>query len=95
MDKKKLKIELTELFMAKADWNRCFYGIIKRAMDVDGNQFVYSRIKVNQGFIYASATNQKDLGANLDEIVLMVLDKGLHDNNSITSVIANNVFFLN
>lgn len=34
--KKESKLQITEIFMAKADWKRCFYGIIKRENDKKG-----------------------------------------------------------
>ena len=77
-----MNLEITELFMAKAGkhgWNRCFHGTIKRDIDEDGHPIVYGKIKVLDGFICAQAEDQWILGDMLDEIVLMVLDKGLHD----------------
>lgn len=74
-------IEITELFMAKAGkkgWDRCFHGTIKRDVDEDGNPVVYGKIKVNDGYIIAKATDQWILGEILDEMVLMVLDLGIH-----------------
>jgi hypothetical protein len=78
---KPLKIELTELFMAKAGkrgWDRCFHGTIKRDVDEYGNPVVYGKIKVNDGYIIASAEDQWELGAKLDAIVLLVLDFNLN-----------------
>jgi len=69
--KKKLNIELTELFMAKAGkngWDNCFYGTIRR-----GDGIVWGNIKVNDGFIIASAKDQWELGEKLDELVLVNL----------------------
>ena len=67
--------------MAKAGkqgWDRCFHGSIKRETCADGNPVVYGRIKVNDGYIYAMASDQWVLGDRLDEMVLMVLNYGLH-----------------
>lgn len=98
MKDKKSGIELTELFMGKAGktgWDRCFHGIIKRETDADGNPVVIGRIKVGDGFILAQAANQYALGERLDELVLMVLDYGLHDNDDISLMMVGTNFYLN
>ena len=82
--RKKDKIEITEIFMAKAGkgnagFDRCFHGIIKRGVDLNGNPFVYGKIKVNDGFICARASDQWELGEKLDEMVLLILDYDLHN----------------
>jgi hypothetical protein len=88
MRKKKINIELKELFMAQADRYRCYYGTIHRETDADGNSVVYGKIKVGDGYIITSAKDQWELGEKLDQLVLMILDYGLHqcpmktDNNS-------------
>lgn len=96
--KKELKIEITEIFMAKAGkngWDRCFHGTIRRERDADGNPVVYGKIKVGDGYIYAKAKDQWELGEMLDEMVLMILDKGLHATVGRNSIIAENLFSLN
>lgn len=99
MDKKNdLKIQFTEIFMAKAGkkgWDRCFHGTIKRDVDKNGNPMVYSKIKVNDGFVYAMAIDQWKLGEMLDEMVLMVLDNGLHTHAGEFVTIYNMKYFLN
>jgi hypothetical protein len=96
MNKKKdLKLEITELFMAKADWKRCFFGTIKRGIDDNGNPIVRAKIKVNDGYIYAMAEDQCILGEMMDKLILMILDKGLHSNTGLTSMIAETPYFLN
>lgn len=95
MKKKEIKIELTELFMAQADKYRCFYGTIKRDIDTNGNPAVYGKIKVNDGYIYAMAGNQDELGKRLDDLVVMILDKGLHSVAGKTINICDTDFFLN
>lgn len=78
-NKKKNGIEIIELFIAKAgnDWSRCFYGTIRRERDDNGNPIVYGKIKINDGYIYAMASDQWELGKKLDEMILMVLDSDL------------------
>jgi hypothetical protein len=93
--KKALKIEITEIFMAKAGkgkkgFNRCFHGTIRRSEGI-----VYGNIKVNDGYIIANGKDQWELGEKLDEMVLMILDFGLHSDIGKTSIIAETPFFLN
>ena len=91
------KLEIREIFCAKAgnDWSRCFHGTIRRETDSDGNPVVIGRIKVGDGFILAQAANQDVLGEHLDELALMVLDMGLHDNEGLSTLIAGTEYFLN
>ncbi|MCX6254314.1 MAG: hypothetical protein NTV31_07545 [Bacteroidia bacterium] len=89
------KIQISEMFMAQADHERCFYGIIQRGVDEFGNAFVFSRIVVNDGLIQAKADNQWELGKNLDEICKMVLDMGLHDDAGVYTEIFGSKYFLN
>lgn len=95
MNKGESKFELSELFMAAADRDRRFLGTIKRGFDFSGHPIVWGRIEVNSGFICAQAANQDVLGERLDEILKMVLDKGLHESGGVTSEIANTTYFLN
>ena len=87
-DKRKERFQLTELFMAKAGWHRCFHGIIKREKEEDGTPFVFGRIKVNEGYISGRAPEQRALGDRLDELVIMVLDHGLHDDPGVIETIS-------
>jgi len=71
--------------MAKAGignsgFDRCFHGTIRRECDENGNPIVFGKIKVNDCFIYASAPDQLELGAKLDQMVLLILDYDLHKN---------------
>ncbi len=94
---KKNKIEITEIFMAKPgnDWSRCFHGTIRRDVDENGDPIVYGKIKLNDGYIYAMASDQWELGDKLDELVLMVLDYGLHSDAGATQIISGTACFLN
>ena len=86
------------LFMAKegkTGWDRCFYGTIRRETDADGNLVVYGKISVNDGYIYAMESDQWILDDMLDEMVLMILDKGLHSISGISVKIIDTSFFLN
>ncbi len=51
--------------------------------------------KVNDGFICARASEQRELGRKLDEVVLMVLDKGLHKDEGLFITICQEKSFLN
>lgn len=90
MDKKNMKVEITEIFMAKAGigakgFDRCFRGTIKREKTNDGTPIVRGKIhvknEIHDCFLYSEAKDQWDLGDNLDQLVIMVLDKGLHNNS--------------
>jgi len=70
-------------------------GTIKRDFDADGQPICFGKIKVKDGFIYAMASDQWELGEKLDEIVLMILDEGLHNHFGVTTQIFNVDFFLN
>lgn len=78
--KKDGKLAITEIFMAKAgnDFSRCFHGTIKRGHDSDGNPKVWGKIDVNGTTVLSTARDQWELGNKLDQIVLMVLEMGLH-----------------
>ncbi|MCB8999329.1 MAG: hypothetical protein H6540_04575 [Bacteroidales bacterium] len=92
------RFEITEIFMAKAGkngWDRCFHGTIRRETDADGNPIVIGKIKVNDGYIIARARNQWELGEELDEMVLMVLDKGLHQDSDVSIRIFGSAYNLN
>ena len=86
MKEKKLKVEITELFMAQADKMRKFFGTIRRSRDVDGNHVVYGKIEINDGHIFAIAPDQNKLGENLDEMVKLILDANLHETDTVTAV---------
>lgn len=99
MDKRKdSRLEITEIFMAKAGkqgWDRCFNGTIQRSTDENGNPVVRGKIRVHDGYIFAQAGDQWELGDKLDELVLMILDFELPSDTGITSVIAGKPYFLN
>ena len=77
--KNPMKVEITEMFMAQADDERCFYGSLTRSRDEHGNPHLFSRIIVDSGLIVSSSNDQKTLGKQLDEMCTMVLDKGIHE----------------
>jgi hypothetical protein len=104
MKNDKLKVEITEIFMAKAGigmkgFDRCFHGIIKREKDENENPIVRSKIYVkndiHDGYIYAMAEDQWKLGDKLDELVVMVVDKGLHSDAGVRVPCTGTSLFLN
>lgn len=82
------------MFMAQASDNECFYGIIKRSEDANGNPHVFSRIVINDGLIQACASDQKVLGKKLDEMCVMYL-QGIHNNAGMYIIVHNEKLFLN
>ncbi len=70
-------------------------GTIKREADKSGNPIVYGKIKVLNGFILAQASDQWILGENLDNIILMILDYGLHSVAGMTIKFCDTDFYLN
>jgi hypothetical protein len=94
--KKKLPtIEITELFLIKADWTRTFMGIIRREVDVAGNPVVMGEVIVPEGKIWSKASSQEDLMKNMDSICKLKLDGGLHSHAGVTIKIFDTDFYLN
>jgi hypothetical protein len=93
--KRKEKFEINEMFGAQPDKDRFFAGCIKRLKDDNGNPFVFSRIVMPDGLLYSSASEQYELSKNLDEMCIMILDKGLHSNAGVNTKIFGMVFYLN
>ena len=78
---KKQKVEITEMFVAKAqfgqDYSTCparvFWGIITRSIDDFGNPVVFSRILMDDdGLLCAQASDQKVLANNLNTMARMI-----------------------
>lgn len=76
MRKDKNNIEIAELFMAKpaSDFNRCYYGTIRRCTDQQGHPIVYGKILVENKYVVANASDQHRLGYKLDVVLTLVLD---------------------
>lgn len=98
MKKKQPKLEITELFGAKAGkkgWDRFFIGTLTRQKDEQDNDVLFSKIVIKRyGFnevICSGACDpglnqqelQDKLGNQLDELVLMVLDYGLANKKAV------------
>ncbi len=97
MDKeKKQRVEITEMFVAKACKNRVFGGIITRTVDDLGNPVVFSRILMDDdGLLCAQASDQKELANNLNKMARMVYFEGLHEDHGVTKEIFGDDFYLN
>ena len=85
---KELKVSITELFMAKGGigmkgFDRCFHGTIRREKDENGIPVVYSKININGGYILAKEGDQWALGEKLDQMVILILDKGIHNDKGV------------
>ena len=93
--KKELKVEITEMFVAKPDKDRCFFGCIKRSKDDQGNPVLFSRIVMPDGLLCASESDQKILANNLNSLAIQILDKGLHKNAGVSSEIFGSKFYHN
>ncbi|MGD0756696.1 MAG: hypothetical protein ABR927_16725 [Bacteroidales bacterium] len=59
--KEKERFEISEMFMAKADKNRCFFGCIKRLKDDNCNPFVFSRMSSLTICIVSEKLNRNNL----------------------------------
>lgn len=95
-DDKKKKVEVTEMFVAKACKHKIFYGIITRSQDDYGNPIVFSRILMDDdGLLCAQASDQKILANNLNTMARMICFGGLHDERGVSKVIFGTDFFLN
>jgi hypothetical protein len=91
---KKPKIEVTEMFVAKACPSRVFGGIITRSVDDFGNPVVFSRILMdNDGLLCAQASDQKVLAINLNSMARMIVFEGLHNERGKTEEIFGTDFF--
>ena len=65
-------------------------GTINREKDENGVPVVRSKRKVLEGFIYAQAACQDELGEKLDEMVLMVLDYDIHKISGHDFIVSSN-----
>jgi len=92
---KKQRLEITEMFTAKACMNKIFWGIITRRVDENGNSVVFSRILMDDGLLCASAENQEILSKNLNSLAKLVCFTSLHEDHGVVEEIFGTDFFLN
>jgi hypothetical protein len=96
MAKKKLpEIQITELFLVKADWNRTYMAQIAREMTKDGEEIIRGSVVIEEGKAWSIGSNETELGLFLDDICSLKLDLGLHNEAGVTVEFAGEVFFLN
>jgi hypothetical protein len=96
MEKKKMPgIQITELFLIRADWKRTFMAEICRETTADGKEFVRGTVIINEGRAWSTGNSQQDLANNLDNICTMKLDFGLHSDRGVTIILSGTDFFLN
>ena len=98
MKNKKLPdLQITELYLVKADWHRTFMAQIVRDKTTDGEDIIRGSVVVNEGKIWcvAESGSDEELGMFLDDICSLKLDYGLHEKAGITLKIAGEDFFLN
>jgi hypothetical protein len=98
MGKKKLPdLQITELYLVKADWHRTFMAQIVRDKTTDGEDIIRGSVVVNEGKIWcvSESGSEEELGMFLDDICSLKLDYGLHEKPGITIKIAGVDFFLN
>jgi len=95
MEKKLPNIQITELFLIKADWHRTFMGQIVREQTEDNKEIIRGNVTVNEGKIWSVAETEETLGNYLDDICTLKLDYGLHASCGIRETIAGTAFFLN
>ena len=77
--KNQLKVEITELFVAKPDKDRIYFGCIKRSRNEKDQMNLFSRIAMpNGGVLCANEIDQLVLAKNLNSMAVMILDKNLH-----------------
>jgi hypothetical protein len=84
--KNQLKVEITELFVAKPDKNRIYFGCIKRSRNEKDEMNLFSRIAMpNGGVLCANETDQLVLAKNLNSMAIMILDNELHKDAGVST----------
>ena len=81
MKKGKLpSLQITEIFLVKADWNRTFMGQIIKETSADGQETFRGSVVINEGKAWSIGKTEEELGNYLDDICTLKLDYKLHDN---------------
>jgi len=76
IEKKKLPdLQITELFLVKADWNRTFMAEIIREKTENGTDIIRGSVVINEGKVWSLAGNEEELGTYLDDICIMKLSQ--------------------
>lgn len=97
MAKKKLQsgIEITELFLVRADWTRTFMGEIRRETDADGNLIITGKVIINHATAWSCSTDEEELRKSMDAICVMILDYALHAHSGASDMMCNMKYFRN
>ena len=95
MEKKKLpNIEITELYLVKADWNRTFIAEIRSEKNENGKPVFIGSVAINEGKIWSAGESLDEVGNYLDDICTMKLDYNLHASTGESVVFARTSFSL-
>ncbi len=98
--KKGMNLEITELFGAKKGkkgFSDFHIGVIHREKDAAGNEVaVNGNIRLEgEGVFWSRDTDQEKYGENIDNILELRIDYGIHNDPGISSKIAEEKFFHN
>jgi len=93
--KEKSELRLTELFMAKAGWNRCFIGSLTRNKDPEGKELLCCTVDIKKSTIICQADDRVELGKQLDVMCILVLDYDLHETKEVSAPIIETPFICN
>jgi hypothetical protein len=88
-------LEISELFLVKADWNRTFMGQIIRETTADGQEIIRGNVVINDGKAWSVGNTEEELGNYLDDICTLKLDFNLHADPGIREIVAGSEMFLN
>lgn len=94
-EKKDDDFELTELFMAKAGWKRCFIGTLTTKKEDNGNELLCCKVDIKKSIIISQADDREKLGQRLDILCEWVLDHHLHETTQISTVFFETPFYWN
>jgi len=88
-NKKPDDLIVTEQFMAKKGkngWNRCFYGTLNRKHVSHDDFRVFGKVRVKSGVIWSMAASSESweeaydlLAENMDGMVELIIDRGIHN----------------
>jgi len=94
--KEPLKVEIVELFVAKPDRDRVFFGCIKRSRNEKDEMNLFSRIAMpDDGVLCANETDQLVLAKNLNSMAVMILDQNIHNDAGVSTEIFGLKFYHN
>ena len=77
-DKKDERFQMTELFMAKADWERTYVGSLKRD-SAHGKKVFRGSIIIEGNKVVGANQDEEGLYTAMDDMCVLILDHGLHE----------------